>query len=567
MADPLDRISGDKEFNGEIKDLVVHNHYGFIETDTPKLKKVFFHSDDLVDVAYTALRIGDRVSFTIGTDRKGRIGARNLRVVTENILIPFKDIQFGYASAEDESAKCPELLLEGFIDNEGFSNELCYGSHFLVLGDKGSGKSALAEHLRLSAQDRYDMFIKTIYLSDFPFVNFTKIINTDDLPASRYPTAWSWLLLLYLVESISNDEGASTALDLEFQRTLSCLSQLGLLPSPSIKQLVNASTSTSFKLKLSPFFEATRTASSPRIEETIPFFVDSVKGLLSTCRSASKHLLIIDGLDDILTFEPIQYEALGALILEVSRLNSHFIQTDCPAKVVLLCRTDLFERLPGPNKNKVRQDSAIYLDWYGSERNPKDTKLVQLANNRAKLADHRIQNVFEDYFPKAYLYKPMISFLLNYTRHNPRDFMQLLKAIQRHEDSIRVAPSTVKAGLLDYSETYFLPEIKDTLDGYLDPETINLSFRLLASVGKQLFSHDALSYIVESTPRYQSLDLDQILDTLFECSAIGNVHKSASKSTYASFKFRNRNSVLNCASDIVLQDALWLALSVQHGIV
>jgi cold shock CspA family protein len=565
MNDLLARTLRGREFTGKIRQLVRGNHYGFITVDAPELKDVFFHADHLLDVAFKELRIGDKVSFYIDTDEKNRIGARSLRVLTGDTLIPFKDIQFGYASAEDESTKCPILLVEGFIDNEGFAHELCFGSRFLVLGDKGSGKSALGEHLRLSSQDRHDMFIKTIYLSDFPFVNFTKIINTDDLPASRYPAAWSWLLLLYLIESISNDEGASTALDHEFQRILTCLNRLGLIPSPSVKQLVNSSTSTSFKLNLSPFFEVTRNTASPKTEEVIPFFVENLKNLLATCRSASKHLLIIDGLDDILTFEPVQYEALGALLLEASRLNSHFFQADCPCKVVLLCRTNLFERLPGPNKNKVRQDSAIYLDWYGGERDPRNTKLVQLANNRAKLSDDRIHEVFDAYFPRLYYGKDIIKFFLAYTRHNPRDFLQLLKAIQRHEKSVRVWKDAIRAGLADYCENYFLPEIKDTLDGYLDNTTIDLVFHLLATLGKRRFSLAALTNTVESTPRYQAIELNKILDALFECSAIGNVRELANKSEYASFKFRNRNSVFNQANDIVLQNAIWLALSAQHG--
>jgi hypothetical protein len=276
--------------------------------------------------------------------------------------------------------------------------------------------------------------------------------------------------------------------------------------------------------------------------------------------------LIIDGLDDILTFEPVQYEALGALLLEASRLNSHFLQADCPCKVALLCRTDLFERLPGPNKNKVRQDSAIYLDWYGGKQNPRDTKLVQLANNRANLSDERINEVFDAYFPIHYNRKDIIRFFIAYTRHNPRDFLQLLKAIQRHEKSVRVCKDAIKAGLVDYCENYFLPEIKDTLDGYFDNTTIDLIFHMLATVGRRRFSLSTLRNMVESTARYQAIDLNKILDALFECSAIGNVRDLPNKSKYASFKFRNRNSVFNQANDIVLQNAIWLALSVQHGI-
>jgi len=559
-------IPRDKIFVGKIVDLVKLGHYGFIKSDDPELGKVFFHSDYLIDVAYKNLRFGDRVSFRVDTDTRDRIGARDVRGTTADTLMPYKNLQLGYASAEQESAMCPQLLLEGFLDEEKFAHELSFGSRFLVLGDKGSGKSALAQHIRLTAERKSNIFVRTVYLSDFPFVNFAKIINTDELPASRYPTAWSWILLLYVLDSFRSDQGSPTGSDDDFLHAVEFLSKLGLIPSPELKHLVNISTKAEFKLKLTPFFEAKKTIMSPNIKEPVPFLVEKLLGLISRFRSQSKHLLFVDGLDDILTFEDIQYEALAALLSETNRLNTCFHQSGTPAKIILLCRTDLFERLPGPNKNKIRQDSSILLDWYGSESDPMETKLVKLANRRARLSDRSIVNLFHEYFQKSYRNGSLIGFLLNYTRHNPRDFIQLLKAIQRHETSVRVDSKSIGEALADYSENYFLPEIRDILDGFIDKRDIDLVFRLLGAQGKRTFYFSSLKKFVRAIPKYRSLDLDTILDGLFECGVIGNRISNASSKSYTRFKYRNRNSVLNYRDEIIIQGALWLAFKMQHGI-
>lgn len=53
-----------------------------------------------------------------------------------------------WASAEQEGAADPNLLLDGFFDLGGLVQEATAGHRFLFLGYKGSGKSAISEELR-----------------------------------------------------------------------------------------------------------------------------------------------------------------------------------------------------------------------------------------------------------------------------------------------------------------------------------------------------------------------------------------------------------------------------------
>jgi hypothetical protein len=46
----------------------------------------------------------------------------------------FNDINFGYASAEKESIKSPELLLEGYFNINNISDKSISGDEFLFLG-------------------------------------------------------------------------------------------------------------------------------------------------------------------------------------------------------------------------------------------------------------------------------------------------------------------------------------------------------------------------------------------------------------------------------------------------
>ena len=119
----------------------------------------------------------------------------------------YRDIKFGYSSAEAERSRDPGLLTEGHIDLRAASEEALHGQKYLFLGYKGAGKSFIAERIDLTLGGSHSDFVKLLSLSDFPFTPFSKIIRGNSEPESKYPTAWSWILLVYLLESFAKDEG------------------------------------------------------------------------------------------------------------------------------------------------------------------------------------------------------------------------------------------------------------------------------------------------------------------------------------------------------------------------
>ena len=163
-------------------------------------------------------------------------------------MVPFKEIRFGFASAEKESADAPELLIDGYYDFDEIISEVTHGSRFLVLGYKGSGKSAVAERLKLMAENDSELFVTTMYLSEFPYTSFKKIVSGDSEPESKYPTAWAWLIPLTLLQSFKEDNGGSFSgnPDSVFKR----LEAVGLMPAPSLKELVLVSSKQSFRALL-----------------------------------------------------------------------------------------------------------------------------------------------------------------------------------------------------------------------------------------------------------------------------------------------------------------------------
>lgn len=479
-----------------------------------------------------------------------------------SVAMDFRTIRFGKASAEAESATAPDLLIDGYLDSEGLTSRAIQGSEFLFLGYKGSGKTALAEHLKLRSFGDPAVFVRHTFLSAFPYRSFSKIVSGSAEPETRYPTAWSWILLVLLLDSLTGDEGLQVEDRSGFDKAIGALRKLGILPIRSIHDFVVASSKRSFKVTL-PLDFGMDYEGGPVSGEDVFFLnlVEDLKRILGTVRSEGRHIVIIDGLDDILSEREVQYQSLAALVTETMRLNAELTALDVPAKVVILCRTDLYERLPGPNKNKIRQDFATEFDWYHDPRDPQASHLVGLANLRARLVFPELKDVFWNFFPSSLDDTPILPALLMNTRHTPRDFLQLLRHLQQYWKAGVFSRDQLLSGLRDYSLYYFLPEIKDELVGYASADAADSALALIASLGKRDFTFSELQAARGGRERYHGIDLERICEVLYEASAIGHIDRRPTGSNHISFKFRNRHSVFNPNRRILLHRGVWKAMN------
>lgn len=476
----------------------------------------------------------------------------------------FKNIAFGYTSAEAERSNDPGLLLDGYIDFKGASEQAINGSRFLFLGYKGAGKSTLGEHMHLKLGGTYSFFVNLIALSDFPFTPFSKIVRGDSEPENKLPTAWSWILLIYIIESLASDEGAHHPDTVEFQDAVTAFRKMGLSPAASPASIVRTSSKHTFKLALpGSLAQYEWSGSDTKPASEIPNFVESLKSLLCRTRSKNRHYIIIDGLDDILTTREVQFKSLSALVFEVEKINKMFKQNNVPVKIILLCRTDMYERIPGANKNKTRQDYSVELDWYHDPNDPGSSLLVSLAELRSRRSIGIESSIFSEFFVNKVKNIDIQKYLLDMTRHTPRDFLQLLSHIQYFYSGSTMREKEINSGMREYSIKYFLPEIRDELSGYASPDEIDQIVRALGRIRKREFQFNELVETAKNLSKpLQEERVFELANLLFECSAFGHSENRRSGTTHFTFKFRNRQASFNELDKIMLHRGLWKALNV-----
>lgn len=471
-----------------------------------------------------------------------------------------KNIDFGYASAEAESSRAPQLLLDGYFDASSAAEKAENGHEFLFLGYKGSGKTAISRRIELKSQNKHDRFYSGLDLGDFPFTPFSKIIKGDMEPESKYPLAWSWLLHIAILNSLSKDNGGIHPHPHLFSEAVNALRDVGLLDSLKLANIVKSSSKNGFQIKIPKILEFTKEKNSGHIEQSISFYTSSFQKIVEEFETSSKHIIVIDGLDDIITKRSAQFTALGGLLFEIAKLNDAFKKRNQPIKIVCLCRTDIFEKISNPNKNKIRQDYSVNLDWFHDPAKPGKSLLIEAANKRASLSLKAEIDIFSSYFPNKIREMKPEEYLLGFTRHTPRDFFQLLNKIKAIcPDSSKVEYADIGSAVRIYSQDYFLPEIRDELDGYYSSDVIDSVIRSIESISRVEFSYEnfKMSAIDQGI---DAKEIDGMLNRLYDCSAITTVRRSNNQRIFSS-KYRNRNSSYRSMETIVVHRGLQKALN------
>lgn len=477
----------------------------------------------------------------------------------------FRKFDFGYADSGREYSRSPRLLREGYYDLRGIEESVLNSHEFLILGYKGSGKSAIGGRLQLIAQDSPSRYSAPapIHVDRLSLKEFRGIVPEAIDPHIRHQWVWELHLLIHIVSQFSQDAQADQAHKESISAAHEQLQKAGVTPqSPAAMKRLRTSNVDTADTSLHPS-SATRSTDASRLEDWIVY----LKNEVSAFRSSRQHYVFIDGLDDASIVQEGRAALLGGLIQAAADLNDLCVSAGSPVKIIVCCRTDLYTRLSLPRAGKIRSDDGLELNWYQNTRDFKATHLVRLANLRARLVDPGCSNVFDDFFPERISGRAAIEFLLLQTRHTPRDLLQLLKVIQGHvEQPGEISERVVLAGVAEYSGNYFIGEMRDALSTYFQQEEIRRIEELLGTLRRRQFSHQELVEVVKCDSRFKGkIDPEKVLSAMFDSGFLGNVTSGGPAGGYEQyfrFKFRNPQAALVYDDGMQLHPGLWKTFNV-----
>jgi len=492
----------------------------------------------------------------------------------------YQDLYFGMSDARNEAISHNDEFVRSYIDQRGTIENVLYGNKFLVLGPKGTGKSAIAWYLRLT-ESNATHFADVLDASSLPLADIPRLQTGQEAGPERTVIAWRFILLCNYLQLLLRSGIAYIESDKEVKRVAKLLRDYGFMSDASGRALTNIS-STTITIPVPKIGEIYKREqrSNLNIYNLTPYLESWAVSALANVR----HVLLLDGLDSILLNDPKYDESLASLVQAAYTLNQRFLEHDSCGSIVLLMRNDVFARigLSLPDSQKMRDDLSIQLDWRilsgaAGIRSP----LMSLVNKKAAHASGAADIDVLKFFPRDITLgtrakRPrkteIFPYLLNLTRHTPRDLLRLFEEIRKvaeaqgsgSGDAI-LSDEVIREGVLKYSKDYFVGAIGNEFAGVEGgPKQASAAISALKHLGKQEFDRADFKKALDELGLDETPNDGRLLEMLFYAGALGNVI-GVRNERYMQFYHRRDDSEIYLNGKFILANPLVHAWAIPFG--
>jgi Cdc6-like AAA superfamily ATPase len=445
-------------------------------------------------------------------------------------------------------------------------NVIAEGRKTFIIGRKGSGKTAIAQHLLEMEQDKYDIFTEKLSFKNFPFNILYSLENQKDYTSpNQYISIWKYLIYSYICKKMINNEN----IDAGVRNKLTKL--YGDSSMKSLNRLIEKWTSKSFGAEvLGIGFNYEREKQPP--ECTWIDTIDILEQVILEYCDDSKYFIIFDELDE--DYKDFTSEAesnnymsmLTSLFKAVQDIRNTFDRVGKKIYPIIFLRSDIYTRLKDSDKNKWNE-SIIYLEWDSN-------RIKRMLAHRLCVAFEVADVDFDTIWYKLFVRKSVkmgnrqaremetFTYIERSTEMRPRDFIQYVKecvTIAKERAEIPITPLTVKDADDNFSE-YLKGETIDEIFAVL-PE-INEILGLLSTIRKQSFKFDIFELEYNKLVKSGAVpkrDVKQILLILFDTGVIGNQPTMRGQ---AIFRFSTKSPRFNFNETMMVHRGLYKALQI-----
>ncbi|MFI2077020.1 P-loop ATPase, Sll1717 family [Streptomyces triculaminicus] len=478
-------------------------------------------------------------------------------------------LYFGKASAESEIAADSERFLNTYLDRWDLLRQV--GSHekFLILGPKGSGKSAAAYYVELSWKKELGenrVFADFVDFDDLnksstPLSAIDKKIVSEQI-SSPTETAWKLFIGVKLLESLVRDHACSLSADPQVLKLLRDMSDAGLASDdyPKVLRRVRER-----RAGINLRVLSGERKSKEEAELLSPAqLAEAIMGMICQAGTPNRHLLSINGLDKAIGDNDAYWRTCAALI-RVGAKICHELQVAGNRSIYLLimCRSDVFRRIIFADSQKIAADRGVHMEWGAEARNALDVTLWEYIARKAGIETSELFSLFPKF---VYVGKggkrpiELPKYLLDFTRYTPRDMSQLFDSVRSR--AVAYQPLTgeqVRSGA-DYFATFsLLHEIMSEAKGLLPDVVVNRLEQIISTLPAVRFDSEDLKASLEQAEVLDSVSLMDFAEYLFLQGAVGNYRRGTG---YVQFYHRRNTATFDRHGPWVLHTGLAYALNI-----
>lgn len=373
---------------------------------------------------------------------------------------------FDTGSAETEK----EFLKDVFVTTEDFLSIIKPKNNTLkiLVGNKGSGKSALLGYLKNRAEE---MEIPVIQLTptDFPEWNFSE----NSSPASMISSIYASILKAMAIELGSKPNGL---LDENQNRLLQEAVKEGIRETTAVSKILNI---------LMPIGKA---VTNINFREMLPSYTfnsaSRERAISSYMENRKVFYVLLDDIDQICNANRSDYfDVIWAEVLALLKIAIN-IPNIVP---ILSVRREIWRKLSANNGNRDKFDqirNMVYLLYSDRE------KLRRILERRLVFCKERYEiesnNLYDPFFegddcqvPNSLERRSWHDYLISSSRENPRDLIQLVSFLVRNAQKMnksKIGDTDVKCTALSYSEERVDDLVNQNLDMFDKIEPLIRSF-------------------------------------------------------------------------------------------
>lgn len=440
------------------------------------------------------------------------------------------------------------------------------GESSYVIGRKGSGKTAVAEHVRGLVGPT--TFVRSLSFKNFPFNELYKLQDNRFTNPSQYTTIWKYIIYAAICDMMSENTNIDPSISHELAEHFSIDVEKAL--APSISKISDKSGGfTLFGTGANAAIKSVVVENDATWQERAQILEDLILEYIDDC----SYFVLFDELDEdykdyFETKMSKQYLDLLIGLFKAVHDIRRKMRRGSKIKPVVFLRSDIYDLLKDNDKNKWR-DSALTLSW--SEANLRDLAAFRLS--RAQAVSGPIQNfnaVIDSLFTTdttraggVSRRRHVFAYILGHTLYRPRDVISYLRECAR----FALSNGTGKISPNKFSEVnkaYSLrmrQEFVDEIGGALP--AIDNVFDILSLIRKNTFVFSEFrphfDAAIASGEIETPLSFEAVCRVLFHYSVLGN---QPSQHTAKIYQYIYPNARINFSERAVLHRGLLQALQI-----
>ncbi|HLP53421.1 MAG TPA: hypothetical protein VK151_00245 [Fluviicola sp.] len=447
-----------------------------------------------------------------------------------------------------------ELLIKCFQNHNSY-NQIKNLEKFIVLGRKGTGKTAIFKRFLIQNDSRFFSFGHTF--SDYPWHYHDKQVKIGVPDFDKYTHSWKYLILMSLSKILLNHD-QSTPYD---EVSLDYLTKIEAFivdtygsRDPDVTQIFTPSKKikikSSFKVDVGIFQGSVTPDNIPM--EYLPTIIQEVNSnlieyIVSSLNPAHTYHILFDQLD--LGFDPKNpeyYNRVIGLLLAAKEINRVAKEKGKKMSIIIFLRDDIYNSLKFEDKNKLTRSSTSIIEW----DIPGSHTLKELIEKRLTELLKETDNdevKWGDVFDESQLMtgkQTKYNYITDRTFLRPRDVIQFCnEIIQSHNSNPEkvelISNKEINDAKPEYSK-YFLDELDDEIHKHI-PQYDHI-LEIIKIIGYHQFDIEDFEKAIQQ--KKSSFGAYDSLKKLFEFSIVG--YYKAGGSGYGGseyiFKYRNTRS-------------------------